>query len=228
MDSDAAQMNDEQLRANRYELISRLADDLAHEIKNPLNAIIINLEVLKVRVGKGDGPGVIDRAIVIEHEVRRLHRLMDRMLMLLRPHREEDSGLPLDSALDELLPLVEAQTRLARNELITDCDVAVFVPFRRDVFKFAMLNLLVTAHARLGDGGGSMSVRCVPDNASVRIDIEVTHTSAMPADPAADAEFDRAVSTASLLLADGGGRIDPIAGGVSVTLPRTTSYASDG
>ena len=35
------------LHASRYALLSRLADDLAHEIKNPLHSMVINLEVLR-------------------------------------------------------------------------------------------------------------------------------------------------------------------------------------
>ena len=40
-------------RANRYDILSRLADDLAHEIKNPLNAIVVNLEVLRRKIETG-------------------------------------------------------------------------------------------------------------------------------------------------------------------------------
>jgi signal transduction histidine kinase len=223
VEAETSDLSDEQLRANRYELVSRLADDLAHEIKNPLNAIIINLEVLKVRVAKADVQGALDRAGVIEHEVRRLHHLVDRMLLLVRPEREETSSVPLDSALDELLPLIEAQTRLARNEFHTECDGAVVVPVRRDVLKFALLNLLVAAHGRLGEGGGTLSVRCITDELSVRIVVEAIETSPGPPDAAAAADMAAASRTAAALLADSGGRIDPVAAGVSVSLPRTGS-----
>src|SRR5690606_20355400 len=137
-------------------------DDLAHEIKNPLNSIVINLEVLKVRVGRGDADGALDRASVIEHEARRLHLMIDRLLQLLRPEREEADSFALDRVFDELMPLVEAQTRLARNTLSIECDASILVPVRRDIFKFAILNLLTTVHERLGENGGTLSVVCEP------------------------------------------------------------------
>jgi signal transduction histidine kinase len=59
------QLSGAELQANRFSIVSRLADDLAHEIKNPLNAIIINLEVLKVRIARGDADGAADRTGVI-------------------------------------------------------------------------------------------------------------------------------------------------------------------
>jgi signal transduction histidine kinase len=221
--AEAFELNDEQLRANRYELVSRLADDLAHEIKNPLNAIIINLEVMKVRVRKADADAALERADVIEHEVRRLHQLVDRMLMLIRPDRDDSLSLPLDSALDELLPLVEAQTRLARNEFYTACDGSLFLPVRRDTFKFALLNLMVATHARLGEGGGTLSFRCTAGEHGVRILIEAVHAVPRPPDSLLDPGTQRAIATARSLLAGSGGRIESIDAGVSVSLPRAGS-----
>lgn len=223
MEARATELSEEQLRANRYELVSRMADDLAHEIKNPLNAIIINLEVLKVRAGKSDVQAALDRADVIDHEVRRLHHLVDRMLMLIRPDRDDAPSVPLGSAMDELLPLVEAQTRLARNELRTECDGAVFVPLRRDTFKFALLNLLMATHELLGEGGGALAVHCAADDGHIRITIDAVHTSPRPPDAAAEAGLARAVHTARALISGSGGRIDRRDHGVSVSLPRSTS-----
>jgi signal transduction histidine kinase len=122
------ELTDEQLRALRFELVSRLADDIAHEIKNPLNSIVINLEVLRVRIGRQDTDAALERAGVIEHEARRLHALVDRLLQLLRPERDPATSLALDQLFDELLPLVEARVRMARNEFRQDCTATFYVP----------------------------------------------------------------------------------------------------
>ena len=53
------------LRANKLDLLERLADDLAHEIKNPLHSMVINLEVLKRRVARADSPDEVQRYIVV-------------------------------------------------------------------------------------------------------------------------------------------------------------------
>jgi signal transduction histidine kinase len=220
--SELTDLNEEQFRANRFAIVSRLADDLAHEIKNPLNAIIINLEVLKVRVAKGDATAANDRAQVIEDEVRRLHQLIDRMLLLVRPERHEESNLPLDSALDELLPLIEAQAKLSRNEFVTDCSATVFVPVRRDMLKFALLNLLMAAHAHLGEGGGTLHLRCAPDTDHVRIGVETVFAPGrLPAGHGR--EMEQAMAIAAALLAPSGGRIEARPGGVCVTLPRASA-----
>lgn len=223
MESDLTEFNEEQFRANRFALVSRLADDLAHEIKNPLNAIVINLEVLRVRVAKGNAGAAIERIGVIEHEVRRLHRLVDNLLQLIRPDREEASSLPLQMALDELLPLLEAQTRLARNELQADCGMPAFVAVRRDVFKFALLNLFTAVHDQLGEGGGTVIVRCVHRDVNVEILIEAVAGSDRSPSPRPAGNFDTAAALAAALLAPSGGRIDLTGTGVSVWMPLAAS-----
>jgi signal transduction histidine kinase len=226
VESGLSQISEEQFRANRYSLVSRLADDLAHEIKNPINSIVINLEVLRVRVTKGEADAALERASVIEQELRRLHSLMDRLLQLLRPDRDEAANLAVDAALDELLPLVDAQARLARNQLRVDCSETVFVAVRRDVFKFAMLNLLMAVHEMLGEGGGVLAIRCQRDDLEVSLHIDLEPEHARPdraADPYAAPGLDRAVTVAAALLAPTGGRIDCHGMGVTVTLPRAAS-----
>jgi signal transduction histidine kinase len=219
--AELSELNDEQFRANRYELVSRLADDLAHEIKNPLNAIVINLEVLRARIRKGAGKAALDRADVIESEVRRLHQLVDRMLQLLRPDRDEASTLALDLVLDELLPLIEAQTRLARNEFVANCRASVFVPVRRDVLKFALLNIFTAIHDRLGEGGGALSLECEAGDAEVRVHIRDVRSAPARAAAARDGVA-TAARIAGALLAECGGRVEYDGSGVALFLPRAT------
>src|SRR5690606_23973046 len=73
------------LLASRYRLISRLADDLAHEIKSPLHAMVINLEVLRRRVTAGDPDIALERAAGTDQEIPRPHQLAALLLTALRP-----------------------------------------------------------------------------------------------------------------------------------------------
>ena len=223
VDSELKPVNEEQFRANRFDLVSRLADDLAHEIKNPLNSIIINLEVLKVRVARSDADGALDRASVIEHEARRLHLMIDRLLQLLRPEREEADSFALDQVFDELMPLIEARARLARNTLSIECDPAVFVPLRRDMFKFAMLNLLTAVHERLGENGGTLRVSCEGNGADLKVEIVGVRDPESPRPAPSDAEFERSLAIAAALLDSSGAVLERQADGVSIRLPRVRS-----
>ena len=206
--------------ANRYHLISRIADDLAHEIKNPLNSMVINLEVLRSRARKGDADGVMGRADVLEMEIRRLHTLVEGLLRLLRPDRRPGTGIPVDTLLTELEELAGTQARLARKELnVSLVGDAALTSGRRDSLRFALLNLV---SAELDAVSG----------AEVRVDIggevrgsATVLTIATSAGEVAGDQDAGAIEVARALIAANGGSVDvPPRGStggrvISVTLP---------
>lgn len=143
------------IRANRYDILSRLADDLAHEIKNPLNAIVVNLEVLRRRASTGSPDAVLERADVIEQEIRRVHGLVDQLLQLLRPARAEAGPLAVDGIIDSLTAALEVQAKAARVALLVELESSLYAQIRSEPFKFALLNLVARAvDAEAAAGGG--------------------------------------------------------------------------
>ena len=210
--------------ANRFHIISRLADDLAHEIKNPLNSMVINLEVLRSRARKSDVDGILARADVIETEIRRLNGLVEGLLRLLRPDRNASAVVPVDALLSELDEMVGLQARLSRKELnVSLIGDGALTAGRRDALRYALLNLVC---AELDAVGG-------PD---ARIDVggrmegsgSVITITTVGGEPVAGSSEQRAaaVQVASALLAGAGGAVeapDPATGReertMSVRLP---------
>lgn len=132
-----------EILANRFQLVSRLADDLAHEIKNPLHAMVINLELVKRRAQAGDIPTALARADLAAAEVMRVNTLLDQLLQLLRPMRQGERVLDLDAVVGEVLPLLAHQARLSRVELVYQgIGGPLGVPIRRDAVKLVLLNLV--------------------------------------------------------------------------------------
>jgi nitrogen fixation/metabolism regulation signal transduction histidine kinase len=135
-----------EMRANRYDVVSRLADDLAHEIKNPLNAIVVNLEVLRRKIAAGAEEAALERASVVDQEIMRVHTLVDQLLQLVRPPRVESGAVSLDDLIDELRPLLEVQAKAARVGFQMSADSGLFAKVARDVLKFAVLNLIIAIY----------------------------------------------------------------------------------
>jgi signal transduction histidine kinase len=147
------------IRANRYDVLSRLADDLAHEIKNPLNAIVVNLEVLRRRVEKGATDAALERTGVIEHEIRRVHRLVDELLQLLRPAKPESGPIAVDAIIESLSGALHLQAKAARVPLDWETESSLYAQVRTGPLKFALLNLLNYAIDAEAEAGGAISVR---------------------------------------------------------------------
>lgn len=147
------------VRANRYDLLSRLADDLAHEIKNPLNAIVVNLEVLRRRVQNDAPDKALERADVIEHEVRRVHSLVDQLLQLLRPAKTtEVMPVAVDGIVQSLASAVQLQAKAARVTLESDAESSLYAQIRAAPLQFALLNLLTYAIDEESRAGGAIAL----------------------------------------------------------------------
>ncbi|HET7275344.1 MAG TPA: histidine kinase dimerization/phospho-acceptor domain-containing protein [Longimicrobiaceae bacterium] len=96
------------LRTNKLDLLEQLADDLAHEIKNPLHSMVINLEVLKRRIDRSDAADSADLmryVSVLGGELERVNRRIELLLRLIRPSRGSED-IPLRQVVEETLDLV--------------------------------------------------------------------------------------------------------------------------
>jgi len=151
-------LDDTHVRANRYDVLSRLADDLAHEIKNPFNAIVVNLEVARRRIVAGSVDGALERADIVEQEVRRVHSLVDELLQLLRPTRSETGPVAVDGIIESLASALHLQARAARVTLEYKSESSLYAQIRPDALKFALLNLLSCAIDAEAEAGGTISV----------------------------------------------------------------------
>ena len=143
------------VRANKLDLLERLADALAHEIKNPLHSMVINLEVLKRRLARANGEGsdVLRYATVLGEELDRVHRRIELLLRLSRPERGDPDDTTLNELVEEVMELVnvEARQRDARVEYERGSGMAR-VRLGRQQARQIILNLVLDALDGLAAG----------------------------------------------------------------------------
>jgi signal transduction histidine kinase len=161
------------VRANRYDVLSRLADDLAHEIKNPLNAIVVNLEVMRRRIENGSTDAALERANVIEGEIRRVHGLVDQLLQLLRPSKGEAGPVAVDGVLDALAGAIQLQAKASRVDFSFASESSLYADIRPEALKFALLNLVSYAIDALADQDkGSVALRVTRGEQAIELTVE--------------------------------------------------------
>jgi signal transduction histidine kinase len=154
--------------SSRLASISRLTGGVAHEIKNPLNAIAIHLEVLRGQLGDG-AKGEVD---VIAREISRLDRVVKTFLNFTRPVEVRLTMLDIGETLREIGQLVEEQA--ARNQvalLVFTPEGAVGAWADPDLLKQALLNIVVNGIEAM-PGGGTLYMRLLPGNGEVALEIE--------------------------------------------------------
>ncbi|MGO9262055.1 MAG: two-component system sensor histidine kinase NtrB [Bryobacteraceae bacterium] len=148
------QLGRELQTADRLAAISRVTGGVAHEVKNPLNAILLHVEVAKAKLARGDTE-VAPQMEIIGREILRLDRVVKTFLDFTRPVELKLVNTPVCDLVRELVELARPQADAAGIRIHVDQDSAEGVEVRvdRDLLKQAMLNLVVNAIEAMPQGG---------------------------------------------------------------------------
>jgi len=139
--------------SRRMAAIGRLTSGVGHEVKNPINAIVVHLELLKNKLGDGNSPAA-RHLEVIDAEIHRLDRVVQTLVDFSRPVelqlREQDLRQPIGDVLalarDELSTRnVTLESTLTSNPLIANVDA--------DLLKQAVINVIENGAQAMPDGG---------------------------------------------------------------------------
>jgi len=148
--------------AARASYVGLLAAGLAHEIRNPLNAMNMNLQMLEEELGLQPEIDASEHAELLDstkQEIKRLERLVNNFLTYARPARPRFKSRDLNVTVGEVIRLLEADFRQYQVELQTDLEPLMpRVETDETQFKQALINLLVNAR-QVQEGGGTVTVR---------------------------------------------------------------------
>lgn len=135
------------------QLLRALARDFSHELRGPVQSIVVNLEVLRRRAQHADAQGVLERANVIEDELQRLHRLADAFVSLIREAEAEPHVFTVETVLVALDPLMAMRARSRHLQLTRPvADPALLVRVAPEPLQRTLLRLFVGVCDGLGPG----------------------------------------------------------------------------
>ncbi len=143
---------------DQYTEIARLAGALAHEIKNPLSTIRLNMQLLAEELDQPETPAqrrALKRIEVVQQECQRLQDLLDDFLQYAKLRRLDLQPRDLNAELAAVLDFFEPETNSgAEIQLIRHFDANLpTVMLDREAFRGAMLNLLLNAKQAMPHGG---------------------------------------------------------------------------
>jgi signal transduction histidine kinase len=165
--------------ADRLAAISRVSGGVAHEVKNPLNAILLHVEVAKAKLAAGD-TDIAQQMEIVGREILRLDRVVKTFLDFSRPVELHFETVPVHELLNEIVELARPQAEGAgiRIDVKEETD-GVDVRVDRDLIKQAMLNVVVNAIEAM-PGGGSLTFRAAIAEESVELRISDTGKGIQP------------------------------------------------
>jgi signal transduction histidine kinase len=134
--------------------LSRLSAGVAHEVKNPLNATVIHLELLKQQLSSSDLPLAMEHLSIITEQIRRLDEVVQGFLRFIRPEDLKLQPVALPSLIDAIMPVVAAEA--AKHGVDVAVDVPADLPVVNvdaGVLQQALLNLALNGCQSMPQGG---------------------------------------------------------------------------
>jgi len=149
-------MERELRRKDRLATAGTLAAGVAHEIRNPLSAIELNLRLLRddARAAGLASPDIDEYFDVLFAETQRLNRITSSFLQLSRPEALEKARLPLQRPARRVLRLLEseAQSKGISFEVSMPAE-DLEVAGDETKLEQVCLNLLINSMQAMPDGG---------------------------------------------------------------------------
>jgi signal transduction histidine kinase len=179
--------------------LGRLTAGIAHEVKNPLNAMIIHLELLRTKIRRNatrkaepvavGGLGLaesrspertqaedaLQHVAVIESEIRRLDEVVQGFLKFTRPEDLRLQPVRVKDLFDEILPLIEAEAQ--KNNVRVQVDVPPDIPWVNGdsaMLRQVFLNLAINGCQAMPTGG-TLRLSCGRASGN-RVEIRVQDT----------------------------------------------------
>ena len=103
--------------------LGRLTSGLTHEVKNPLNAMRIHLELLRARLAQSGDPAppeIAENIDVIAHEIQRLDRVVQGFLRFARPQDLRLAPVDVNTVLSDVARLARPEAARAGVEIVLD------------------------------------------------------------------------------------------------------------
>jgi signal transduction histidine kinase len=156
--------------SRRLGAIGRLTQGVAHEVKNPINAIVVHLELLREKIREVD-PNTRRHMDIIGNEIHRLDRVVQTLVDFNRPVELRLTSFDLRRLVEEVVMLagpeaalqgVEVKTHIAPESLPIKAD--------NDLIKQALLNVVLNGVQAMEHGGVlTISARRVDSTALIEV-----------------------------------------------------------
>ena len=139
--------------SRRMAAIGRLTSGVGHEVKNPINAIVVHLELLKSKLGQSDGPAA-RHLDVIDAEIHRLDRVVQTLVDFSRPVELQLREQDLRLIIGDVLTLAAEEFRMHRVTLVNSMPSEPLIAnVDADLLKQAVLNVIQNGAQAMPEGG---------------------------------------------------------------------------
>ncbi len=139
--------------SRRMAAIGRLTSGVGHEVKNPINAIVVHLELLRTKLSDDSAPA-LRHLEVIDAEIHRLDRVVQMLVDFSRPVELQLREQDLRSVIGDVLALSKEELSTHGVTLLSTLPAQPLVAnVDADLLKQAALNVIQNGAQAMPEGG---------------------------------------------------------------------------
>jgi signal transduction histidine kinase len=137
--------------SDKLAALGRLSAGIAHEIKNPLNAMMIHLELLRLKLAEHPAK---EHVAIITTQMRRLDEVVQGFLRFTRPADLRLEAVALPGLFDAILPIIRAEADKQHIDIRVECPPDLpRINADAGLLEQACLNLALNACQAMPNGG---------------------------------------------------------------------------
>jgi len=168
--------NHKKENSNQFEVLKQIASGLAHEIKNPLSTMNLNLQILLEDFEQSQSETekkALKRIKIIKDEVQRLEHIVNEFLNFAREEKPKIELTNIKKLINSLLNFVEPELNKAKITVWTEFAANLpLVPADPEKIKQALLNLILNSRdSILEKGAGEIFIKVNTDDEWLYIEI---------------------------------------------------------
>lgn len=156
----------------RLSELGALAASMAHEIRNPLNAIGITIQRMKNEIVPASGEDEFKKFLDgLRGEIKRLNDIIDKFLSVARAVRPEISEIDVRKFIGEAVGIFENQAQAQHTALIWNAPDVLSISGDRAALTQALINIIKNSLEALGHNG-SINIEAAQQGEKVVISVQ--------------------------------------------------------